>query len=329
MKIKTIFCLLLMVPTLLVARGYDGYGCCNPCMDWLCGVSFNVDWLYWNIRRSNLDYAIPYVDDTADNSIGDVHRVEPDFKSGVRVGLHKECGCFDYAIWYTYFDQNYIDTIDSPAGNQAGTRLYDKVAAVDIGDVTRALGKWKIDYDHVDVNAGYRFETLGCACLHLFGGFTWAGIDQEYDTDYLEGSSTFDRIHQTLDMNAYGVNFGADVSMSLWSCLDCIGALWYNMLVGDFDYHWQYQNSDSFVGDLKDDTCELIGLLNLAFGLKYTHPRCSWGMKTAQVSVGYEFHQWLNMPEFLWVIGSDEPTLNQHRTNLSFDGLFVRLHVGY
>ena len=104
---------------------------------------------------------------------------------------------------------------------------------------------------------------------------------------------------------------------------------WYNALLGDFEGRWIYNNTLDFIGNLRDDTWEMLSVVNLAFGLHYHYSFCYCFMKDLALSIGYEFHHWINMPDFLAISGDDVQMILDRRVNFDFDGLFVRFSIGF
>lgn len=336
MKIKKWILGLVLLPAIFSAKGYGYYNnsCCDSyqnacygdCFNWLSGLSVYGDWLYWRARRSNLDYALPY-NPTANTVLGDVYKVEPDYKSGFRFGIVKECDCVNYEFRYTYFHPSWSNSVSG--SNITATRTNDFFHAVGPGSVVFAEGKWKLRYDQIDLLAGYHLQMCSCINPRVFGGFTWARVDQEFNSRYIQSSTVFENIDQKLDMDGYGINIGIDTSYPIWGCLNFFGAFWYNALWSDFKSNWKYTNTTPFRGDLRDDYWELISVINLSLGLQYNRPVCFCFLKDVGISVGYEFHHWIEMPDFLAISGSNQQMVLDRRTNLDFDGLFIRVSLGF
>ena len=76
---------------------------CDPCGEW----SYTVygDLLYWDVRRTDLDYG---------GGSNKRKYVNPDYDFGFRLGGILYCDCWDYGIRWTSYDQS-----DSTKDNQS------------------------------------------------------------------------------------------------------------------------------------------------------------------------------------------------------------------
>ncbi len=83
--------------------------------------------------------------------------------------------------------------------------------------------------------------------------------------------------------------------------------------------------------NLRDDCWRMVGVYNLSFGLGYNSSY--FNCMDIGISIGYEFHQWINHPDFLnfqaEAFTDTIVSFNYHTQDLGFDGLFVRLSLGF
>ena len=296
---KKLFFLCALMPFLLVANEYTYYDYDSNCCNWLADTDLYVDWLYWKTRSNTF----PLTNLTLLNR---EVTLNPEYQSGFRLGLCKEYECLDFEIRYTFFrpDANVSDIFE-----------------VDDQSVDAAI-KWDLDYDQVDLIVGHKFYLSNCWTSHVFGGFTWTRLDYDID-DKLDIS---DDPEQTAiasnKMDAYGFNLGIDAHYQLWRCVNFFGAFWYNSLLANID-------KESFVNTnllFTSQAWEMISVLNLAFGFTYRYPICSCMIRDVALSIGYEFHHWINLPGYLVPQLSISPVgIN----NLDFDGLFIRCNFGF
>ena len=85
------------------------YDCCENdcCIDWCDGWTVYGDYLYWNVRKCNLDYAVQVNEakEYAYNWIyptGKLYAVDPNYTGGFRVGVSKTLCNGDIGVRYTY-----------------------------------------------------------------------------------------------------------------------------------------------------------------------------------------------------------------------------------
>ncbi|MCH9627780.1 MAG: hypothetical protein S4CHLAM2_14240 [Chlamydiales bacterium] len=336
--------LLAVVPSLLCAETcqyYEGDPCQTDC-DNAFGFSVYGEWLYWNVRRNNLDYAMPFNDAPPVTSFGKVSRISPQYENGFRVGLQKSFDCNDIEVRYTYYRNRELDSNFVTGGLQGATRTIAPFTEVDVDQVDFARAEWKLDYDVADVWLKHTFCLSRLWEGHFFGGFTWAKLDQQLDTFYIDVSaSDFDRIRETRDMNAYGLSIGVGGRCPLLGCFDLFGNFWYNALIGDVDRSMIYDTSaDGGVtivrhADLRDDGCEFVSVLNVCFGLEYRYSLCWCWLRDLSLAVGYEFHHWIGMSDFyefqteVGTGGTDALTVLRRTGDLELDGLFVRVGLTF
>ncbi len=300
--------------------------CCDPCNGW----DAHIDYLYMKARNCHFDYAIPF-DGT--NAIGSVKSLSPEYDSGFRIGFDKECDCFTYGVNYTWFRSNRTTTTTEPVtGDLAGTLLIDAYTAVTQATIDLARAKWDLDYDLVDITAGYHLCSSECLDFSMFGGVKLAFINQDFEAlystnvDITGATNTFDRVNQKLDMDAYGLQFGFNTDYNGWNCLGLYGLFSLDVLAADFDRTFRYTTSANgglttlTRADLKENCWDIVSVLNLGIGLKYRFQSCL----DSTLSIGYEFHQWLGTPGFLKHTNeSGEVTFDRSLDNMSFDGLTI------
>ncbi|MCH9625174.1 MAG: hypothetical protein S4CHLAM123_03440 [Chlamydiales bacterium] len=351
-------CMLSALLTMLFSvkvTGNEYYSNCYQDCDCFCsGWGIYADYLYWSPRRCQLDYATHenITGFSLDGLEGELFSVMPCYDSGYRVGIYKECDCFFFDAYYTSFSNTESASVFSADENLAGTRY----ASVIGGLVNPATGlisasaKWELEYDVVDVLAGYKLNSCGCFESYVFGGFKYASIGQELKTEYeadqvVIATEEFNptiynviRVKQKADMDAYGVALGLGAKYTLCGCFDFFGRFSYDVLVGNFDRRFIQSTAPPttvFTQVINlDDNCWLpVNVVNLAFGLAYNYDFCGCWINTIGFSVGYEFHHWLRMLDFIdlgALTALPSPViLDRHLQNFGLDGLTVRLAIGF
>lgn len=338
MAIRKLFLLSLSLSSLLISNPIQA-NCERSNPSYFSDLNFSIDWLYWHPRRSNNDFAIP---ESATGFIqtGDIFSVEPDYKSGFRLGVGKSCGCVDFALIYTYFHPSYSNSVypqqvpnfEPGRSTTKGTFVANPVST---SNLYFGRATWSLSYDELDLWASRLFDCFSKIQGRVFGGFTWAKLDQSFNVFYqtTPDLSGTDLINLEMDMNAYGLSLGIGGIYSCCKALGIFGDFWIQSLLGDFSRKWYNQNvfaiDDRLIGNIHDDAWEMLTVINLAFGLKYAYQCCSGCIKEVGLSLGYEFHHWINMPDFLIVNGSRQQRPFDRRVNFDLDGLFLRLSLGF
>ncbi|MCB1180475.1 MAG: hypothetical protein KDK55_00440 [Chlamydiia bacterium] len=345
LKKISLFCLLL--PLVLCGSLRAGTNCSpcpsNDCCYDDCCPSFCSDWgvyadyLYWNTRRADLDYAVPW--NQAD-SIGKVSHVCPDYQSGFRVGILKDWCDLYFDFRYTYYRNCQSSKTTNSAGGLAGTRIVGDFGQVTQGALAYARGKYELDYNVVDLLAGYRPNWCNCIDPYFFGGLKIAYIDQKYNTDYSTSITPFStggvRVKEKVDMSAYGVDLGFGASYDLWCCLSFFGEFSYDVLLGKFDRRTCYTTIDTGgVNDVRAKLCEdncwrMVSVFNYRFGFSWDNIFSDCWCADLSLAIGYEFQHWFNVSDFVDYINQGETiTINRNMQSLGFDGLFVRAKVTF
>lgn len=172
---------------------------CNPCDINLCDYCYSgyVDFLYWKVNRSDLDY-----------ESAPVHYVCPDYEWGYRFGGRGYCGRLDLGFVYTTFNN-------------------DKSKDVESGDV-----KYKLDYELLDLQVGYSFP-LDCKCstamFRLFAGAKLAWIDEKFNR---HDDSDF---NAKLEYFGYGLHLGVQAEWLLCKKLSFVTRASYAVLDGELE----------------------------------------------------------------------------------------------
>lgn len=333
-KYCTLFILLLLSFSPLIGSNY----CCRYSNEW----SLNGEWLYWRARRCDLDYAVPSLNYPPELFIGDVYEVTPSYDSGFRIGLQKNCGNLFFDAIYTYFRTSASDSAYGVGPTEEGVHL-SMTHFIDLentgppqGEVGLAEGKWKLNYDVVEILAGYAIDHRRCLQSYVFGGFKFASIDQNLQSRYVEVPGGFDQVivvNEPINMNAYGVDIGVGAQYEFCR-LTCFGNFSYDALLGDikrkFTYDGTFNGSPGNLINLKDQCWRMVSVINVQFGIGYRHLFSNCWCGSATLALGYEFHQWINLPDFLEFQGAGgEITFDRHLQSLGFDGLFLRASLSF
>ena len=318
--------------------GYDNSDCCDS-----NGLGVHADWIFWQARVCDLDFAVPF-DGT--NAIGDVRKVDPDYEHGFRVGVDKTCGCWSFGGNYTYYRARASGAFaDLTNGDIAGTRIVPDYSLLTQGTIHNASANWDMNFDTADIMMGYQILSCGCFEANLIGGVKLAYIDQNMNTTYsftTQGEGpvlNVDAIRQKIDMDAYGASLGFEPSYHLSRCMDLYGVFSYDALIGKFDRTFHYQttsgaNNPVVRANLRDDCWSWIGVANLVVGVRSKWDDMFCGKGSVIFSAGYEFHHWFDAAGFLGHQNVDNTnanliTIDRCLKAMGFDGPFVRLEATF
>ncbi|MCB1111738.1 MAG: hypothetical protein H7A37_04445 [Chlamydiales bacterium] len=323
---------------------YDNNCCYQPsCCDF-GGFTISGEYLYWNARVPQLDYAVNYDANNSEFPSNSVKRICPEYDSGFRIGLEKECDCWVYGASYTWYrNSQFRDYIDTADANIAGTRIIDDLTVVSQGeDIVYASADWKLDYDYVNLYVAYDSCYSDCVDARLFGGFTFAFVDQRLISQYsdssdLDGTGTdWDKVTEKINMDSYGLSFGIAPTYHWNQCFELFGVFSYDTLLTRTDRYFLYQttvtggSTITDAADLRAEDCwNLVGVLNLSVGVTYIWNNC-WCDQDVAISLGYEFHNWFNTLGYLDLQDeSGEITFDRYLNGLGFDGLFVKVAASF
>ncbi len=310
---------------------------CEPCEGW----SFYADWLYWKTRKADLDYVFEL---DINGFITASKDVCPGWDSGFRVGVLKQCGDIDFGLRYTYFSSDESSVTTNPNGFLGRTQLGDHYAETTDGVIEYAGGSYDLKFNQIDIEIGHPLAFTDCINGRVFAGFRFASIDQEFDVHYARSSSDIegiepqnpvDKVYKSNDMDFYGVYIGAQSTYTLSDCLDFFGSMSLGIGTAGFDRHFKIETNEggaAFVNKVNfgDDCWRAVSVMDLNFGITYR--LCSFLCGDWALSLGYEFHHWLNTADFISLNSGDtsgENHLDRHTDSLGFDGIFVRVSFAY
>lgn len=157
--------------------------CCSPCQT-TCGggeIFVGAEFLYWRAFQDGLDICIPEEEFNSVSSDGFVtsrfvgksrdinYKWDPGFRIGVGYGFGDSCGCggWDVGLLWTHFHTH-----------AHGSR-----------DCAHHLN-WKLNFDVVDLVAGYDYKLNSCFAIRPFLGFRGARIDQKIHSGDGESSDS-------------------------------------------------------------------------------------------------------------------------------------------
>ncbi|ADI37441.1 MOMP-like family protein [Waddlia chondrophila 2032/99] len=320
-----------------------GFSFCDsdPCEGW----SIYADYLYWRPRRCDLNYAFTTLDTENENLafVTGLSGICPSYDSGFRIGILKAFGDLDFGVHYTWFRSK-----DGSSINNVGEDFIigqTKVISPFVTDpIELAASDYKVELNQIDAELGYHLELSDCLAARIFSGFRYAKIKQSQNSVYSSDINDqyansnplaqVDVIQQKADLDFYGLYVGNKASYKICDCFDFFGGLSLGIGVGDVSQRIDQQGKadggpdvEFAQGDLVSTSCwKSIAVLDLNVGI--TFPLCNVCCTDLAFSVGYEFHQWFNVSDFI-AFPFGNYGVDSHCCDLSFDGLFVRVSAAF
>jgi len=297
-----------------------------------------ADYLYWRTRRCDLDFALQYGGDSVQPIGRELYSVEPEYNSGYRIGVVRQCDCLFFDLAYTHFHDEQKNGVQSVlidgVLDLSDTFLPTRTFVTPGGTSTLAKSAWDLDYDVVDILAGYGLSNCGCLETYVFGGLKLAFIDQRLYTTYDREvvTLTFEpySVKQTYDLDAYGIDLGIGANYTLCGCFNFYGRFYYDVLLGNIDRAF-IQNPELTTGvstiDLRDTCWAAINVANLAFGVGYDYKFCGCCVNSLSISIGYEFHKWINLLDFYQF--NTEYSIENSSQGFGLDGLVIHFALGF
>ena len=184
----------------------------------------SVDYLYWKARRNGMDFAISDPD-TDDNIEGTMEALELESTGGVRASLGFWAACdWDLTLTYTHFDSDDHLSLDAIPGGQlwmtrSNPASFNNDAAAATADAT-------LDYDLLDLGAGYWIRPSEMISIRVFGGPRGVWTRQEMNIEYSGGTVAGSRTQtQRTEMNGFGLRAGSQVHWHLGKALSLFGSV--------------------------------------------------------------------------------------------------------
>lgn len=312
---------------------------CDMCDGW----SLSGQWLFWNVRACDLDYAFDYDGTSAE---GKIHHVCPEFDHGFRIRFDKTCNDLALGVNYTYYRADAKGVVMDAAGDVAGTHILEEYNDVAHGSINYASGNYKLDYDVIDLTAHHKVELTKCIDAYFGGGVKIAFVDQAFhalysdNVDPANGGAAVDLMKTTVETDAYGIDLGMGGMYKYSEGLSLKGCMGVDLLFANSDRHYTYQSGatgtaglSGYDVDLKDDCWSTVTVLNVSLGLVYDI--CDFfDCVDTSISAGYEFHNWMGCTGFLFH-HSDDATVNGSKgfdrgsSSLGYDGLNLGLNFKF
>lgn len=282
-----------------------------------CGFIIGGDYLYWSPCISNMHYVSQGQNDLSEPSNEvNYHFINTDWDSGFRVYLAKEdlFGCFDVMATYTSFDAKHTEAIFDDEVNFRWTWP----TPISTEDNHYATAEWKMDFQRIELVAGYSIEFGKGCCLALqpFAGVDTVSLKQDRIDELMDlipkeamnnepavVPNVYNSMTRSLDYEGIGPMVGMGYYWELCEGLATFGRASLSLLVGKADivdeqtFVNNSMSEDDFVNVQRyEDKCVCVPNLHLQTGLSYKACVCN---KWLTFRIGYEYLQYVNAPSHI------------------------------
>jgi hypothetical protein len=283
---------------------------------------FDAEYLLWTPHRRNLDFAI---NDPINNGLiaGPVESVFPQTDSGVRTGGGWRIGDHGWAVaaYYTYFYSASVRTV----GDVPGGTLYSTLSHPGLVDmVDTAVGDYRLKYQVADIEVGKNIAIGEDGSLWVSAGGRYAWINQALNASY-DGQTAFvDRVSSPIDFEGYGIRVGGEARWNIEHGFGLYARAYGSLMSGYFRTSLTETNNAGAaqLTNIEDDFRKIVPVAELGVGL-------TWHWENVHALVGYEMTDWVNLVDSPDIVHDFSNKLSHRVSDLSLEGLTVRLSVGY
>ena len=280
------------------------------------------EYLLWRPRLSDAAFAV--VDPRNDlTPQGRVRNVNPDVGHGLRTNLgYRFDSGWDVGVTYTYLHADGNAAAFAPAGGVLYPLLtrpgvVDKALLADAGTCLR--------YDVFDLDFGKTVALDPNLSVRAFGGVRFAVIDTEVWARY-DGLHARNALADAWSrFDGAGPTAGAEARWALGRHLTLFGGGRGGLIYGTFRGDLVETNAGNTIltTDLSDRFTGVAPTASAWLG-------GSWQWRSVSVAAGYEVTHWFNVAARPTPVDDfAEGKLLRRRGDLSFDGVFFRVGIGY
>lgn len=282
-----------------------------------CGFTIGGDFLYWSPCISNMHYVSHGTSNLSEpeNEVSYLF-ISSDWDSGFRIYLGKEdlFGCFDVMATYTNFSAKQHEAIFE----EEVFFRWTWPTPISIEDNHYAVADWEMDFQRIELVAGYSIEFGKGCCIALqpFSGVDTVYLKQDRVDQLMdvmpkaavEGqnpapavvASIIDTMTRSIDYEGIGPMVGMGYYWDICEGLATFGRASLSLLVGkadlkDIQSHVETQAETNDFTNLQnyEDKCFCVPNLHLQTGISYKACVCN---KWLTFRIGYEYLQYLNAP---------------------------------
>lgn len=304
------------------------------------GFSIDADFIYWEARQANIDYAESGVAGTnAVTSQGKVHypgfKYQPGFKVGVAIDVgHDNWDITADYVWLNGSGNKHTVTLPySTTTLTPTTTLYIGSTSLTGELLTEADSTWNLHYNVVDLDLGRNYYISQYLTLRPYFGLSGSWNNQSQLTHYTYSDSTNttgDFISQFTKQHYWGVGFSTGMNTA-W-CFDenwsiygdlCVMNLWsrYKVSSKETDYTTASGVVDYTSGTISLNTAGvqygIQNVIDLEMGIR-------WGMRFDDDTMGIMFQ--VGWDQQIWINHAQYGT---SAGNLSLQGLDVKARFDF
>lgn len=305
-----------------------------------CSYMFTVmgEYLYLQAKEEGLEYALP---DSTPNTVpianngvvGHIHRIEPKFHSGYRVGagylLPNHKGLFS-AKWMHY-EGSHDDSAKESAGEGIWPFWLDQNSAP---AAKRAHAKWHLDMNVFDLQIGTAFRVKRILTLQPFAGFRAAWIRQDLDIRYrditfVEQTTTpFIDSDNDSHFHGYGLCGGINTKWKIWRGISFFANGSASLLWSRFKtFQKETLFDDSIRSNIRDRLFTTTPVFELMAGLAWEY---NWKSIGLELHFGWEEQIWIHQNMLNRYLDSfDHGVMKTDNGNLSLAGYNARASLRF
>jgi hypothetical protein len=287
-----------------------------------CGHFFTqAEYLLLQARRRSLDYVV--ADPNQSGTVqGSIVSVSWESESGVRAGGgYRLPDGWEIRAFYTYYYAAGDSTVSAPPG---GTLYPTLTHPGFISMVDTATASSRLNYQIADLEIGHCFHCGDSATFWVGGGGRFAWIDQTLTALYDGSSASNDQVTSPINFNGYGLRCGAEAQWLIAHGLGVYGRAFGSLLVGNFNTNLsETDNSGAAVlTQVNDHFTKVIPVAEMSMGL-------SWQSESLRLQLGYEITNWFGLVDSSDIVHDFSNKPSHRVSDLSLEGLNVRLEYDY
>ena len=294
-----------------------------------------AEYLVFRPIPTGLDYTVINNTDLATILQGPLKSLNPDLRSGFRVGLFSQIPCWfcsQYGIEFAHFDANKSASkeVDPNPIFLDATRM---LAVFAPDRFSQADAVYRVNFNDLDLSIGYPFSVpLVQIYLNPRVGLRYSNLNQQIDAEYLAvgGGGGLRTSAEEVKMHAGGLFAGINTRFSF--CLCKLGlfargkaALMYGYFRGTSVFINEL-TPDTPVYDIKFSRSQLVPAYEIAAGLDMR--LCRTGGLSFFAQLGYELQSW-RVADFHYPANVENTAVNRNQMLFNFGGLVARLQIAY
>lgn len=290
--------------------------------------SLSTDYLNWQIRRRDLDYAIG-ANQTA-NAIGSgtIHELTFGQSSGYRTQLNYSLpDSWVVGFGYTHYaNQASNSQMAANDGTLFATRSHPKINETAM--TANASGELYQDTFVLELRRSLLKSDQ--AAFDIYGGFIWGENDQRFVINYDGFDFNQGVVQNTTTVKSFGLRFGAEGVWGISDSFYAFGSGDVSLMYGDYSVAMKETEFNAVSGlnetivDVQDSYELTLPSLTASIGVGWK------ANDRADIRIGYEFAAWLGLADrAVFLDDIHEAVYSKDNHNVMFDGLFIRASFAF